>query len=261
MKNLLRHIGVLMIFVFLVVMAMGCSKKFVRGTAVSGTDPEKIPLEAEVLSSVGAPKSFSLSQDRDKDKMAQGGGVGFSGLGETIDENLINPREEGTGTGDLLETRLKTTHKDVHDDPIGIKGASSRPGDISPNRGIFAHNRSGNKGVTPHRGLRDVFFEFDNWRLTPESKKILEETAAWLETRPQEQVTIEGHCDERGTQAYNLVLSEKRGAMVQQYLGYLGVSANRFVVVPYGKNKPACRQFTETCFQANRRAHLIPDEK
>jgi len=68
---------------------------------------------------------------------------------------------------------------------------------------------------------------------------------------------VEGHCDERGTSAYNLVLAEKRAKSVRNYLMELGIKAERFVVVSYGKERPFCKERTEACYQQNRRGHLV----
>jgi len=112
------------------------------------------------------------------------------------------------------------------------------------------------KGVTFSHNLRDVHFEFDSWRLAAQAREILEANAEWLKTHPHEHVTIEGHCDERGTQSYNYVLGEKRAAMVQQYLSFLGVPLTQLHVASFGKDRPACRTMSADCFEQNRRAHF-----
>jgi peptidoglycan-associated lipoprotein len=70
-------------------------------------------------------------------------------------------------------------------------------------------------------------------------------------------ILIEGHCDERGTSEYNLVLGEKRARAAMQYLQDLGVAASRLQIVSFGKEKPFCRVHTVDCWQENRRAHLV----
>ena len=84
----------------------------------------------------------------------------------------------------------------------------------------------------------------------------MEANAEWLKAHPHEHVTIEGHCDERGTQSYNYVLGEKRATMVQQYLVFLGVPLEQLQVASFGKDRPACRTMTTDCFEQNRRAHF-----
>ena len=106
-------------------------------------------------------------------------------------------------------------------------------------------------------GLEDVFFQFDSWTLTEEGKQTLERTLGWFEQDPSSNLIIEGHADQRGTQAYNMVLAKKRAAAVQDYLSQLGVSPSRLAVISYGKDKPFCQDATEVCYQLNRRGHLL----
>ena len=106
-------------------------------------------------------------------------------------------------------------------------------------------------------GLEDVFFQFDSWTLTPEGKQTLERTVEWFVQDPSSKLLIEGHADQRGTQAYNMVLAKKRAMAVQDYLSQLGVETSRLAIISYGKDKPFCRDATEVCYQLNRRGHLL----
>ncbi len=106
-------------------------------------------------------------------------------------------------------------------------------------------------------GLKDVFFQFDSWALTPEAKQTLEHTLGWFEQDPSSHLIIEGHADQRGTQAYNMVLAKKRAAAVQDYLSQLGASPSRLAAISYGKDKPFCQDATEVCYQLNRRGHFL----
>jgi len=111
--------------------------------------------------------------------------------------------------------------------------------------------------ATAAAGLEDVFFQFDSWTLTQEGKQSLERTLEWFEQDPSSNLTIAGHADQRGTQAYNMVLAKKRAVAVQDYLSQLGVDASRLAVISYGKDKPFCQDATEVCHQLNRRGHLL----
>lgn len=111
--------------------------------------------------------------------------------------------------------------------------------------------------ATAGSGLQDVFFGFDKWILTDEGKQALGADAQWLKANNGKALTIEGHCDERGTQAYNLVLGEKRAKAVRNYLADLGIDTKRLAVASYGKDRPFCRERTEDCYQQNRRGHLV----
>ena len=110
--------------------------------------------------------------------------------------------------------------------------------------------------ATAAAGLEDVFFGFDSWQISNEGKQTLMVDAEWIKANPGQKVTIEGHCDERGTLAYNLVLGEKRARSVQKYLVELGIDPNRLTVVSYGKERPFCKDREEGCYQKNRRGHI-----
>ncbi|MCY4612686.1 MAG: OmpA family protein [Nitrospira sp.] len=112
---------------------------------------------------------------------------------------------------------------------------------------------------TGARTLRDVYFAYDSWRLSEQSHRILEANAEWLKAHPHARLTIEGHCDERGTQAYNYVLGERRAETAKQYLSHLGVPPYQMMVVSYGKDRPVCHVFSAPCFRSNRRAHFSID--
>ncbi len=106
--------------------------------------------------------------------------------------------------------------------------------------------------------LQDVFFDYDQIRLRQDSMAILEQNAKVLLKRyPTRDVLIQGHCDERGTEEYNLILGERRARAVRDYLVNLGVSASQLRVLSLGKSQPFCPQRTMFCFQQNRRAHFV----
>jgi peptidoglycan-associated lipoprotein len=106
-------------------------------------------------------------------------------------------------------------------------------------------------------GLRDIFFGYDSWTISDDQRQDLNRDADWMKSNPNAAVKVEGHCDERGTSAYNLVLGEKRAKAVRNYLVELGISANRLSVVSYGKERPSCLEHAESCYQQNRRGHLV----
>ena len=106
-------------------------------------------------------------------------------------------------------------------------------------------------------GLEDIFFEFDSWKITEAGKDVLEKNANLLQEDTDLTLLIEGHCDQRGTHAYNIVLGKKRAVAIRDYLVFLGVEPRRLFVITYGKEKPFCKTETEECYQENRRGHLL----
>jgi peptidoglycan-associated lipoprotein len=105
--------------------------------------------------------------------------------------------------------------------------------------------------------LKDIHFDFDRYDIRPEDARLLDANAAWLKSRPDDLVLIEGHCDERGTIEYNLVLGERRAKAAVNYLVGQGVQARRITLISYGKERPACTTHDEACWAINRRAHLL----
>ena len=106
-------------------------------------------------------------------------------------------------------------------------------------------------------GLEDIFFDFDQYMIRRDAQTTLSANAAWINGRSGRAVVIEGHCDERGTQAYNLVLGEKRARAAKRYLEDLGVPASRLKTTSYGELRPFCKERDEICYQQNRRAHFV----
>ncbi|MGE5246324.1 MAG: peptidoglycan-associated lipoprotein Pal [Betaproteobacteria bacterium] len=105
--------------------------------------------------------------------------------------------------------------------------------------------------------LQPAFFDYDSSELSPEAQKALDGDAALLKKYPGWMVTIEGHCDERGTAEYNLALGERRAVAARTYLVSLGVSADRLKTVSYGKEFPFDPGHDEAAWAKNRRAHFV----
>jgi peptidoglycan-associated lipoprotein len=99
-----------------------------------------------------------------------------------------------------------------------------------------------------------VHFEYDKYQLREEDRGVLQRQASWLQKYPQVRVSIEGHCDERGTREYNLALGARRANAVKEYLVSLGVSSGRVETISYGKERPICTESSEGCYAQNRRA-------
>lgn len=106
-------------------------------------------------------------------------------------------------------------------------------------------------------GGDDVYFEYDSATLTSDAMALLKVKAQWMQTNPNERALIEGHCDERGSNEYNLALGDKRAESVKTFLVNLGISASRLATVSYGEEKPMDTGKTEAAYAKNRRAHFV----
>jgi peptidoglycan-associated lipoprotein len=105
--------------------------------------------------------------------------------------------------------------------------------------------------------VHDAYFDLDKADIRADAREILAHDADFLRNYPQIKVSIEGHCDERGSTEYNLALGDRRAAAVKNYLVSLGISADRMSTVSYGKEKPVCAESNEGCWQQNRRGHFV----
>ena len=175
-------------------------------------------------SSQGTTKGGGIGSYPDTSVQSSGGGL--RGLDK-------NPSEERLGSGAMLAKVDPSSSAERQMEEVRAEQAAS-----------FA------------AGLRDVFFAYDSWTISEEGRQALSRDAEWMKSSPSALVKVEGHCDERGTSAYNLVLGEKRAKATRNYLVELGVGANRLSVVSYGKERPSCNEHAESCYQQNRRGHL-----
>ena len=104
--------------------------------------------------------------------------------------------------------------------------------------------------------LKDVNFGYDSYEIPAASQAILRTNAAWLEENANANIEIEGHCDERGTNEYNMVLGAKRAKATKEYLRSLGISESRMSTVSYGEELPLDPSSNEAAWAKNRRAHF-----
>jgi peptidoglycan-associated lipoprotein len=98
-----------------------------------------------------------------------------------------------------------------------------------------------------------IYFDYDKSEIKADAKAVLEKKAAWLRANPSYKVKIEGNCDDRGTNDYNLALGDRRAKAAQKYLNALGISMDRMSTISYGEEKPTCTEKNEKCWSKNRR--------
>ena len=109
--------------------------------------------------------------------------------------------------------------------------------------------------------LKPIYFAFDKSDIRPGDAKVLDATAAYLKANASQLVLIEGHCDERGTNEYNLALGERRAKAAMNYLVSNGVEAGRITTISYGKERPVCSERNEACWSRNRNDTFLTKEK
>lgn len=115
--------------------------------------------------------------------------------------------------------------------------------------------------INKEKPLASVYFDYDKAMIREDAKPILETNASWLNKFKTIKILIEGHCDERGTEEYNLALGEKRAKAAMDYLTTLGVSSDRVKIISYGKSQPADPGHNEAAWQKNRRDQFLVIDK
>jgi len=151
-----------------------------------------------------------------------------------------------------------TTYRLVAKNESGMKDATARI-TVTPAAPPPAASPSSNESDSSlfSQNMKDVFFAYDSYEITPEGESVIQADARFLQQHPSMSFIIEGHCDERGSIEYNLSLGEYRANAAKQALSQQGVSATRIRTISYGKEKPFCNESTEACWQQNRRAHFL----
>ena len=170
---------------------------------------------------------------------------GDAGSGPTTTPGTIGtgPGTSGTGPGTTPGT------------PGGGAGGTG-PG-VAGATGTTIPSLPSPKEFVETSALRDIFFEFDKYEIRAGDAKTLDENARWLKQNGNALLLIEGHCDERGTNEYNLALGERRAKATRDHLVSLGIEGSRITVISYGEERPVCTERTEGCWTKNRRAHFL----
>jgi peptidoglycan-associated lipoprotein len=111
------------------------------------------------------------------------------------------------------------------------------------------------------KDISKIYFEFDRAELSSEAREILNKVAELLKASPKKMITIEGNCDDRGTNEYNLALGQRRADSAARYLQSLGIDRKRIKTISYGEERPVCTEATEACWLKNRNAAFVYSEK
>ena len=138
------------------------------------------------------------------------------------------------------------------------EGQRGKTGESDTDKSSLKQLQEGKSTATPASSpLKDVFFEFDRYDLTSDARATLRANADWLKSNSSTRVEIEGHCDERGTNEYNLALGAKRAQAAREFLSSLGIQGDRLSTISYGEEIPVCKETSESCWRQNRRARFV----
>ena len=117
--------------------------------------------------------------------------------------------------------------------------------------------KTGQLGANGQGPLSDIHFDYNDYSVRAQDGEILKSNADWMGKNSAARVQIEGHCDNRGTEEYNIALGAKRAQAAKDYLETLGVTADRMSTISYGKELPVCTEDTDECWAQNRRDHFV----
>ena len=164
---------------------------------------------------------------------------------------------QGNGSQTVTPTD-STTYRLTATGPGGTQDASAR---VTVTRPQPVQQQEQPPSLTDQqlfdRDVKDAYFDYDSFEVRQQDASILQADGQFLNQHPNWKITIEGHCDERGSTEYNMALGDSRAQSAKQALVSAGVSANRLNTISYGKEKPFCTESNEQCWQENRRAHLV----
>jgi peptidoglycan-associated lipoprotein len=228
------------------VFTVGCKKKPVATTPRQETAPPPAPAQPTVTLSA------------DPTSISKGDSSTLSWSSTNATQLTIAP-EVGTVTAEgttKVTPSDSTTYTITASGPGGSANATTRV-TVSVPKPPEEPAPSPDLDSIFSKEVQDAYFDFNKADIRADARTALAKTADFLRNYPQIRVTIEGHCDERGSTEYNLALGDRRAGAVKQYLVSLGLSADRISTVSFGKEKPFCNQSNEACWQQNRRGHFV----
>jgi peptidoglycan-associated lipoprotein len=244
-RSLFRMFALLFGLIALGVFAGGCKKKVAAPPPAPAPAPPPaqptVTLNASPTSvDSGQTVTLSWSSTNATDLDIQPGVGKVAPQGQTPVNPTASTTYTITATG-AGGSATATAHVDVKAPPPPPAPAPAQP-NVSE---LFAQN------------VTDAYFDLDKSDLRPDARSALTKDAEFLRSYPQVHVSIEGHCDERGSTEYNLGLGQRRAESAKNFLISLGIAADRMETTSWGKERPVCTDHNEECWQRNRRAHFV----
>ncbi len=159
----------------------------------------------------------------------------------------------------VVSPSVSTTYTAVARGEGGEDRASTRVTVVEPEQVpvVVVSDQQRLKEAIENGEVKPIFFAYDKALITEDSKGILQKNAAVLKRYPEAKVIIEGHCDERGTEAYNLALGDRRASATREHLLELGVQSEQMDTISYGEERPFASGTTQEAYDQNRRAHFV----
>ncbi len=201
-------------------------------------------------------------------------GDGYTGHGGGSGLGMLGDGHTGHGVGDPLPGDMAGTGSRDFGSGSGLgmpgdghtghgvgdpfSGGSDGSGSVDGSKSVpVPHQEARLQKYSPTSDLNDIHFKFDQYDLDDDSRSVLRKNASYLKANPMAKIEVQGHCDERGTNNYNIALGERRAQSTKRYLVSQGVNASRIHTISYGEEKPFCFDRNENCWLENRRAHFM----
>ena len=252
----------LMVLVFGLSLTAACSKNLMPPEELAGGSVA----ESEVSETASAGSVDGIDRSGDS-------GSGFNISEETVGESgaFTTSGPEGSGSadkgddsgpGDMADSRdFGSESGGMPDDGYtghhkGDPFSGGSDGEVAAKKGD-GDKEARLRTFSPTRDLSDIHFKFDKHDLDDDSRAILKKNASFLKANPMAKIEIQGHCDERGTNNYNIALGERRAQSTKMYLVSQGINESRIHTISYGEEKPFCFDRNEGCWLENRRAHFM----
>ncbi len=139
----------------------------------------------------------------------------------------------------------------------GANGSQLGEGNLGGGNSLEKWKQGGDLGAGQTGPLSDIHFGYNDYTITTQDGEVLKSNAKWLQDHANARVQIEGHCDERGSEEYNIALGARRAQAAKDYLQTLGIAPDRMSTISYGKELPLCTDHNEECWAQNRRDHFV----
>src|SRR5271157_247116 len=227
------------------------------------TVAESHPIPAPTAAEVASPAAPSCNLTAEPASVSQGQSATLTWTSENATNLDLEPglgQQQATGSVSVTPEG-STQYTMTATGPGGSGACMARVTVVTPppssSEGAVAQvNEENLPGGGAKAAMRDAFFDLDKADLRPDAQEVLRADAEYLRAHAGVQVEIEGNCDARGSEEYNLGLGDRRAAAARDFLVNLGISPARLKPISFGKDRPVCTEMTEDCWQQNRRDHF-----
>ena len=237
-----KKIALVLTALLMAIAIAGCNKKVARAPSPPPPPAPPAPTATLTVSSPAIEKGQSTvlnwnTQNADDVTIDGLGKVSASGSREVQPSESITYQLSAKGPGGTADASVRVT--------VTSQPPAQAPPPAESEADLFAQN------------VKDIYYDFDNYDLRSDQEQTAQSDAQFLASHPDIQLSIEGHCDDRGSDEYNLGLGDSRAETVKNYLVRSGVSAGRIHIISYEKERPFCTEDNDQCWRENRRAHFV----